>query len=100
MAYRFTRYISSLMTKDLEKVSLCIQSVNEIDSNVLFKIKEDIKCNMDKNQALHGNIQARQIVFSDCKNVTRQFSSCFILTYNSDYSKVIEANIVSFVEVK
>ena len=96
---QYSRYVQLVKTKDLKEVSLCIQAVDEIDMIVLEKIENDVLRNMMVAQALNGNIQHHTIMIMDSNNRARRFSVCFILTYDKNCLNVIDAHIVSFVEI-
>lgn len=94
---KHSRYVNPVKTKDSKEVALCIHSIGEIDETLLRGIKNDIVSNMTVEQALDENIQYHLITLNDSNNVEHCFYACFVLTY--DKQKVIEAKIISFIEV-
>jgi hypothetical protein len=89
--------VNPVKTKDSKEVALCIHSIDEIDETLLRGIKNDIVSTMTVEQALDENIQYHLITLNDSNNVVHCFYACFVLTY--DKQKVIEANIISFLEI-
>ena len=94
---KHSKRVNPVKTKDSKDVALCIHSINEIDDTLLEGIKNDIVSNMTVKQALDEHIQHHLITLNDSNNVPHYFYACFVLTY--DKQKVIEANIISFIEI-
>lgn len=92
--------ITSVLTKDGVTVKISISSKNILCALLEQKIIDDIKLTMDYNLAIKNiDNQLTNITLIDSNNKSHNFIKSFSLTINNDYTKVIDASLITYVEV-
>ena len=100
MAYTFQEYVHNIKTKDDKDVGLTIHSNLDVDDVLLCNIQNEIRKKMDTSVSIENlNPQYHQVKLLDGKGNLRAFVACFILTWEYRYTKVKDANLISFVEI-
>ena len=96
----FSLYKENVVTKDGKTVSLAIQTTKIPDLVLINNIKICVQKNFDTSIAVSTlDANYKTVSLSDSNGKHHNFGACFILTWNDDYSKVLNADLLSFVEL-
>ena len=89
----------NVKTKDNKQVMVGVQCRGGIDRTLANNIESYINTNMDMTYAISKSYPCyNSVTIIDSNDVNRNFISCFIMTWDGDYTNIIDADLVSFIE--
>lgn len=96
----FTYKLLNVKTSDKKGITVAIQSKNRMNNQDIQKIKNYVAVSMSVSYAIQNLDPCYQQVKITISNVVICFEACFILTWNSNYTAVTNADLISFIETQ
>ena len=84
---------------DNKNVSLCVQTINGLDVILAQDIINYVRKHFNVGVAINNSDpQINTATFIDGNKANRKFLVGFALTYDNQFQKVIDANLISLIE--
>jgi len=96
----FTTCIHNVITTDKKNATLCLQTFDKADMILIANVKNEIQNNVNASLSISTlNANYHKTTILDKNNNPHTFGICFILEWDSTYTKVQNADLISFVEL-